>query len=404
MKSHKGPDHQHRDFSYFSAMFRSFVFFICLFFFAFTQNSFAQTDTSHLRISLLTCGTGLQPWETFGHSAIRITDSAKGTDDVYNYGTFNGYDEDFLMNFTRGKLLYYLSYYPYRQFLLEYQEAGRSVMEQELTLPGKAKQALYEYLTWNAREENKYYKYDFFFDNCATRIRDVFPRALGKEFHLGNVLPEENKLSFRQIINQYFYRVHWQRFGVNLLLGSKIDKPMTNEDIMFLPDFLRDGILKAAYKGQKISATPATVVTGSEPLKAGVNAPFIVMLAVFILTAAGFFMNSFKGLGNVMSFLVLFLSGFIGCSILVMWFGTDHQACQNNFNLLWALPTNLILAFASKKNKDKYAVIAIVLLLVSLVLHLLKIQQLPLLELSPFLLSLLFIYGMIYRKNKPNRH
>ncbi|HRO43441.1 MAG TPA: DUF4105 domain-containing protein [Flavipsychrobacter sp.] len=372
--------------------------------FLFNSIAFSSTpDTSRLRISLITCGAGLQPWETFGHTAIRITDSIKGTDNVYNYGTFNGYDEEFLIKFTRGKLLYYLSSYPYRQFLLEYSEAGRSVAEQELRLPGAAKQALYEYLDWNALEENRYYKYDFFYDNCATRIRDVFSRALGKQFQVGDVLPEERTLSFREIINQYFYRVHWQRFGVNILLGSKIDKIMTDAEIMFLPDYLQEGILKSSYKGQKVSSDPVTILPGFEAPKAGLNGPFFLMLFIALLTIGGLCFKKFSKVGSVMSFLVLLLTGLIGCFIIVMWLGTDHQACQNNFNLLWALPTNVIIAFSSKKNKDKYSLIGILLIFVSLLLHLLQIQQLPIFELSPFLLSLLFIYGMIYRKNKTNK-
>lgn len=361
--------------------------------------SFAQADSAHLRVTLLTCGTGLQPWETFGHTAIRITDSVKGTDNVYNYGTF-GFDDDFLIKFTRGKLLYYLSYYPYNEFLYEYAQAGRSVHEQELYLDGKAKQSIYQFLQWNALDENKYYKYDFFFDNCATRIRDVFPRSLGKDFRFGNVLPQGQKLTYRNIINQYFYRVHWQRFGVNILLGSKIDKVMTNEEIMFLPDFLRDGVLKANLAGQQISGEPKQVVPGSEPEKAGLNGAFVLTMSILLLTAAGLFIPRLKPLGKVMTFILLFLTGFIGCFIVVMWLGTDHQACQNNFNLLWALPPNIFLAFSSKYNKGKYALIAIVLMVVSILLHLFKVQELPLLELSPLLLSLLLCYGMIYRKNR----
>lgn len=363
----------------------------------------AQSDTSHLRVSLLTCGVGTQPWETFGHTAIRIIDSVKGTDNVYNYGTFNGYDEDFLIKFTRGKLLYYLSYYPYRQFVVEYADAGRSIAEQQLIIPGHAKQALYEYLYWNALEENRYYKYDFFFDNCATRIRDAFPRALGNKFQLGNVLQASTRLSFREIINQYFYRVHWQRFGVNILLGSKIDKIMTNEEIMFLPDYLRDGILKSSYKGKAVSLEPVTVLPAGEKQSAGLNGPFIMMLIVLVLTITSFSVKRMQMLGPIMTFLLLFISGFIGCFILVMWFATDHQACQNNYNLLWALPTNLVLALAPKKNKGKYIILAIVFLFLSLFLHILKVQQLPLLELSPFLASLLLIYGTIYRKNQINK-
>ncbi len=354
-------------------------------------------DTSRLRISLLTCGAGLQPWETFGHTAIRITDSAKGTDNVYNYGTFDGYDEDFLMKFSRGKLLYYLSFYPYRQFVLEYADAGRSVEEQELILPGQAKQTLYEYLDWNAREENRYYKYDFFFDNCATRIRDVFHRAWGKHFQLGSALDSNEKITFRQIINEYFYRVHWQRFGVNLLLGSRIDSVMTSRDIMFLPDYLQKGISASTYKGALFAADPDMVVPGPEKTGAGLNGPFILMLSVLLLTIAGLFIRRWKKLGNIMTSTVLFISGFVGCFILVMWFGTDHQTCQNNFNLLWALPTNLVIAFAPSKRRRKYIIVAVILLLLSLLLHIIGVQQMPLKELSPFLLSLLIIYGMIYK-------
>jgi hypothetical protein len=85
-----------------------------------------------------------------------------------------------------------------------------------------------------------------------------------------------------------------------------------------------------------------------------------------------------------------------------MWLGTDHQGCQNNLNILWALPVNLFLAFANKRKKDKYAVLAIFLMLLALVLHVVGIQELPLLELFPVLLALLCIYGSIYRSNKLN--
>lgn len=392
--------------SYFSTMIRSLAFIFLLLnvhpkLSAQTDTLyFPQIDTSHLRISLLTCGTGLQPWETFGHTAIRVTDSVEGTDNVYNYGTFNGYDEDFLLKFTRGKLLYYVSFYPYRSFLQEYAEADRSVVEQELVLPGIAKQALYEYLSWNAREENRYYKYDFFFDNCATRIRDVFSRALGRQFQLGRAQSDSLAITFREMINQYFYRVHWQRFGVNILLGSKIDRVMTNEEMMFLPDYLQKGIATSTYRGKTFTAPPETRVPATDSAETGLNIPFVLMLVFLLLTVGGHLSGNLRPLGRVMTFLTLFVSGFIGCFILVMWLGTDHQACQNNYNLLWALPTNLVMAFASQRSKHKYALIGIILVAVSLVLHLLRIQVLPLFELAPFLAALVFVYGMIYRKNR----
>ncbi|MBS1781158.1 MAG: DUF4105 domain-containing protein [Bacteroidetes bacterium] len=375
--------------------------FLMLFCFV-TLHTHAQeqfVDTSHLRISLLTCGTGDEIWETFGHTAIRVTDSINGTDNVYNYGTFNGYGDDFEMQFMRGKLLYYVSYYPYQAFLQEYLEAHRSVQEQVLDINGLSKISIYSFLKHNALEEYKYYKYDFFFDNCATRIRDVFPEALGKKFKYRDVLPGGN-LSYRDIINRYFYRVHWERVGVNILLGSKIDVPMTNNDIMFLPDYLRDAMAGATVNGKIVAGPMQLIEPGSEYKPAGVNMPLLLMIGICLLTMAGLFIPSLQVLGKIMSTLLLAITGLLGCLIMVMWLGTDHQACQNNFNLLWALPTNVIFAFASKRGKTLYPLVAIILIFVSLFLHVLRIQQLPIVELSPLLLSLVLVYGMIYRSNK----
>jgi hypothetical protein len=371
---------------------RILILFSCL---VISCSAHAQADTSHLRISLLTCGTGDEVWSTFGHTAIRVTDSVKGTDMAYNYGTF-AFSDDFALQFMRGKLLYYLSFYPYENFLEEYLDEKRSVEEQVLMLDGIKKQELYVFLQENAKEENKYYKYDFFFDNCATRIRDVFPKSLDKDFKFGETIAAKERLTYREIINQYYYRKHWERFGINLLLGKPIDKQMSNEDIMFLPDYLKDGIGNATVDGKKIAGESVPVLPGSAKKPAGLNEPFIVMLIVALLTIAGLLIKPLKLLGNIMSFLVLFVSGLLGFLILVMWFGTDHQGCADNFNLLWALPINLVFAF-TRKTKTYYPALAIFLLLLALVLHILKIQELPLLELFPLLLALLFIYGKSFR-------
>jgi hypothetical protein len=362
-------------------------------------NSFGQTDSSHLRISLLTCGTGDEIYETFGHTAVRVIDSVNGTDNVYNYGTFS-FGPGFELQFMRGKLLYYVSFYPYTDFLEEYSIYHRSVEEQVLITGDKEKQEIFEYLKNNALEENRYYKYDFFFDNCATRIRDIFPKALGDKFKYNNVLPQGRSLTFRDIMDQYFYRVHWERVGCDILLGSRIDKVMTNADIMFLPDYLRDGLASATVDGKTIATPRQLILPGSEHKDAGVNQPFVLMVIVCLLTIIGLAFKPLKLLGNTMSFFILFVTGLLGCLIVVMWLGTDHQGCQNNFNILWALPTNIIMAFASKRNKGRYALIGIILLMVTLLLHIFSVQGLPLLEIGPLLLALLFIYASIYRRSR----
>lgn len=376
---------------------------ICLFLISFFTTVVAQPDsTSRLRVSLITCGAGDQIWETFGHTAVRIIDSNAGTDMVYNYGTFNGFDENFEINFMRGKLLYSLSDYPYKHFPGEYIEANRSVEEQVLLVDDSAKQQIKAFLEWNALEENRYYKYDFFFDNCATRIRDIFPKSLGNGFKFGQTIPADSRMTYREIMNLYFYRTHWERFGINILLGSRIDKVMSNTDIMFLPDYLRDGIAGATLNGQPIATKPELVVPGSPSKPAGINGPLLLTIGLSLLTILGLCIRPLKPLGNVMTFMMLFITGLLGCLVLVMWLGTDHQGCRDNFSLLWALPTNLIMAVARKDNKGKYAIVGMVLIVVALIFHILRIQQLPLLELGPILLALFCIYGTIYRKNKRN--
>ncbi len=362
---------------------------------------FAQQGNNHLQISLITCGPGDEEvWEVFGHTAVRVIDSTQHTDLVYNYGTFD-FGPDFELQFMRGKLLYSVSVQDYRNFLQVYVDAKRSVEEQVLILDSLQKEHLYYFLEWNAEPNNKYYKYDFFFDNCATRIRDIFPRPeiFGKTFTYGETRPPGKKLTFRDIINSYFYRDHWTRLGVNIVLGSRIDKVMTNSDIMFLPDYLRDGVKGAQLKGHKIAEPPVLILPGSIASSAGINAPFLTMLFIALLTIAGLTVNKLKTLGSIMSGLLLFATGVLGCLILLMWFGTDHQGCSNNFNLLWCLPTNIIIAFFRPKGRGRYAIIAMLCLLLSLVLHIFKVQGLTLLELSPFYLSLLFIYGSIYRRS-----
>lgn len=366
---------------------------------AFSYTSFAQADSSRLRISLLTCGPGDEIWAQFGHTAVRVTDSAAGTDVVYNYGTFS-FGEGFELQFMRGKLLYYVSYYPYENFLQEYNNPQRRVEEQELLIKGEEKQAIRDYLVDNAREENRYYKYDFFFDNCATRIRDVFPKALGHQFKYGSTLPENSQLTYRQIMNAYFYRVHFERLGCNLLLGSRIDKVMTDEEVMFLPDYLRNGLEGAKVKDQLVAAPIQVIYEGPGHVPAGLNWPFIVLTIAAIITIAGLLLPKLKWLGSAMSFLFLLVTGLLGTLMLVMWLGTDHQGCQNNFNILWALPTNLFLAFLPKRNKGRYAIVAIIFIFLSLLLHILKIQELALLELSPLLFVMLFIYGSLFKRKK----
>src|SRR4051812_24672160 len=147
----------------FSRLALLFYLFNLFFFAAQAQDS----SNCHVRISLLTCAPGQELYSTFGHTAIRITDSIRRTDIVYNYGTFEFDDPNFYMKFVRGKLDYFLSAAYYPDFMYEYQEEQRSVTEQVLNLSCTQKQQIVQALAINMQGANRMYKYDFVYDNCT---------------------------------------------------------------------------------------------------------------------------------------------------------------------------------------------------------------------------------------------
>lgn len=377
---------------------RNSLFILFVFFSAFSFGQKDSTVNKGIQVSLLTCGAGPEIYSVFGHTAVRIVDSNAGTDIVYNYGTFDGYDDDFEIKFMQGKLLYYISEETFEDFISMYQMEGRWVEEQILNTSENEKRQIQDYLLTNMLPENRAYKYDFFFDNCATRIRDIFTQTHGDAFKYPNVLPDGKNLTFRDIINRYLVKNPWERFGINILLGSKIDQNMSNAQIMFLPDYLQDGIEGATLNGQQYAEKKNRIIDEIKNTAAKDYTLWMVMLGLLLLTIMGHTISSLKILGSIMSNFLLVLTGLLGLLILTMWFATDHQTCANNFNLLWALPTNLFFVF--RKKQYKYALIAMVLLLASLILHVLNVQQMLLPEMIPLLLMLFIILANIYKTQR----
>src|SRR5690554_3803016 len=169
-----------------------------IFFSSFLQTAVGQNieSSEDLSISLLTCGIGDELYSSFGHSAVRIIDHVKGTDEVYNYGTFNYADPNFYTRFTLGKLPYYLDKGTFEDFMYSYQQEKRSVKEQVFQLSLDQKLAIRDFLEQNYLPENRAYAYDFLFDNCSTRIRDLFTQALGPNFFWGEIL-NNKQVSYR---------------------------------------------------------------------------------------------------------------------------------------------------------------------------------------------------------------
>ena len=226
----------------------------------------AQEEPSALRISLITCTPGAELYSVFGHNALRIVDSAAGTDIAYNFGTFNFDDPDFYTKFVRGKLQYYLSQENFNDFLYAYQYFKRGVSEQVLNLTEKEKKEIQRALFENLTEENRYYKYDFFYDNCSTRLRDIiFKTKSNQAFNPPQFVA--NGLTFRDHLHTYLDRAEmkWTRLGIDLILGLKADRKMSVSNAMFLPEFLAKGVNATEVNGQKLVIEENTLLPDQQP-------------------------------------------------------------------------------------------------------------------------------------------
>jgi hypothetical protein len=317
-------------------------FNFCILHFALAQ------DSCNLRISLLTCAPGEELYSTFGHTAVRVQDVAKGTDYVFNYGTFE-FGPDFYTKFIRGKLLYFLSVEDFNDFLFEYKLQSRSIQEQVLQLSCDENQKLYVALQNNAQEQNRYYRYDFLFDNCTTRAGDIVAKNANSPVVFKNILPK-NTPSFRNLIHEYLNAGHeyWSKLGIDILLGAKLDRKVSNREAMFLPDYLLKGFDSATVNNHPLVTPPQTILPMPSPLKdKSFLTPAVVfsLLLVIILAISFIKSNWARATISIFDFLFFFILGLAGILLLFMWFGTDHKVCQNNYNLLWALPTNVVMAF-----------------------------------------------------------
>lgn len=318
-----------------------------LFIIAQQSDSIVNNTGCDLRISLLTCSPGAELYSTFGHSALRVVDPSTNTDIIYNYGTFDFDDPDFYSKFTRGKLLYFVSIDRFENFLYQYQYEQRGITEQVLNLSCPEKEKLFAALKENAKEENKYYKYDFVYDNCTTRLRDIVLSGDNRKIEVKDVRSKDN-VTFRNLIHEYLNKSHqyWSKLGIDILLGSPLDKHISNSEAMFLPDYLLKGFDSTTIDNKLLVSEKQEILKATAiPEKKPFFTPFILFTILFLAIVVLSFYGAARKFLNAFDVLLYFLTGSLGILLLFMWFGTDHQTCKNNFNLLWAFPPNLFISF-----------------------------------------------------------
>lgn len=324
------------------------------------HQSNAVTLSEQAEITLLTASPGDELYSVFGHSALRVIDSENNIDLVFNYGTFDFDTPNFYLQFTRGKLLYKLSVAPMEYFVPEYRYEGRAIYEQVLNLNQLEKQQIFDFLMINRLPENAYYHYDFFYDNCATRIRDLVDSILEPVWPVESEINEESvaiirsmldyefdyapelkpSRTFRDMLQPFLVTMPWSAFGIDLALGLPADKIATAWDYMYLPDEMLIAFALASHpNGDPLVSEHRIIIPKTVELSpASKITPHIVMWLLALLAMVSLYKAKWSLLFDKIFFSVLGLTGLV---IIFLWFFSDHITTKTNLNILWALPTHL---------------------------------------------------------------
>jgi len=295
------------------------------------------------QIAIITCGpTQTELYSAFGHSAIRVYDPKNDIDYAFNYGLFSFDQPNFYLNFARGSSFYVLGVQSYRDFEYTYIYYNRSLHSQILFLTTEQKQKVFDFLTWNARPENKSYRYDYFYDNCATRVRDAFEKALPGEVKFDSTYITTD-YAIRDLTEIYLQQQPWGDLGIDICLGMPMDKKASPYEYMFLPDYIESSFDHATINGSPLVKTKKIVYEAKpEPVK-GPPHPWIVFgITLAIVSVLSFYDWRRKKLSKWLDVTIFTITGLVGVVLILLWTATDHKAAANNLNLFWALPTNLL--------------------------------------------------------------
>ena len=372
-----------------------------------------HTLSEQAEISIISIGPGDQLYDKFGHSAFRVKDEGTQIDSAYNYGSYDFKTPNFYTKFARGQLLYRLVANYYEPFLESYIAQNRWVKEQTLNLSYSEKQALFNFLENNRKPENQFYKYDFFFDNCATKIRDVLVEVLGDrlEYKDDHIIDE---YTFRELIQQNVDANTWGSLGMDVAIGAVVDKKATAWEYQFLPQYVFEGAENAILKRRGGITVP--LVKKSESLykdtpRTKKTSFFTSPLFVFGLIGVVIIFITFKDYRNktrsrYLDAAIFFISGLIGVFLLLLWFGTDHSTTVNNYNLLWAFPLSLLFTFVIVKKQPKIWIrrymIFLIIAFVLLCIHWLTGVQVFAIGLLPLFIALVIRYVYVVYFLKTN--
>lgn len=322
-----------------------------------TLQGFSVSFDSTAVISLLTCSEGTDFYASFGHSAMRIKDSS-GTDIVCNWGLFDFNTPNFYWKFAQGRLKYSMGIESFEDFIAFYKYDKRKVWEQEFLINNKDKMKLLALVEENYRPENRKYKYEFVYNNCATIIADHTLEATR-----ASTAAKTEPKTFRNLLYNYLEKKPWVQLGIDILLGSRLDQKATLKEQMFLPENLANNLTLYQSDSGNILGPKKLLFDKSQKAEKIPNWYKPKYMLAFILTILllVFYYSKLKVFRVVLPNFLFIVLGLLGLFLLFMWFGTEHSAPKANYNLLWANPLFLLLPFL--KDFRKYKVVSSVLLI-----------------------------------------
>jgi len=334
-------------------------------------------------LSVITCGPGTEElYASFGHSAFRVLDLENKIDQVYNYGTFDFNTPNFYLKFAQGKLLYQLRAYNFGRFLQSYHDENRWVIGQVLDLEPHQVQEVFDFLEHNAKPENRSYKYDFFYDNCSTKLYDVLEQVLGDKIIFESDFDKEG-YTHRDLIELNMSHQPWGDFGIDLALGANIDRKASSKEYMFLPDYVLEAFTSIQIReGEQVKPivkrTEEILLSfDEEAAKKGFTPIILLSILSLIIIIFTYLDYKKKSRNKILDSFIFSITGIVGIMLLLLWFATDHSTTANNFNILWAFAPNLLFLFAMNKSArlSWYYVFTLLMLLdIMVLLWIFKIQ------------------------------
>ena len=380
--------------------------------FAQTRSLTLPTDTADTwQVSLITCGPGVEVYNQFGHTAIRMKNVSRNIDLIYNYGIFSFNTPNFVLRFTLGKTDYLLGIQAYQDFVDWYAYCNRDVREQVLNLSIEEKNTLIGLLNENYKPQNRTYRYNFFYDNCATRPRDLIEKCLQSKLqYADDMTTTSTGQSFRSIVHEFTANNSWSQFGIDLCLGSEADKPISRRAMMFIPLYLEKYFDKATILphernnnssreknknlvGEKSNGTYPLIteskqlVTIPEADKVQKDTPFTPFRCatfMFIVTTV-LTIYEIRSRKSLWGFdLILFTAaGIAGCMLAFLATFSEHPTVSPNYLLFLFQPLHLLLLpwfikKVKKMQRSSYLVVLTIELLLFIVLWAIIPQKFPL--------------------------